>query len=502
MLAESTGRRIREQGVNAEWAVRETIDRLKAPLEAAGTAYFRERAEDLEHVGQHILRHLVGEVVVTDPIDEPMVVVAHDLSPADAARLLAGATLGLVTAVGGPTSHTAILARALEVPAVVGAGKDVLRLVPDSLVIVDGLRGEVVAFPAESERAEAEERGKRYFDFTNRLRDRAGEPAVTRDGVAIELLANVELAAEAAFAIDRGAGGIGLYRTEFLYLDRATLPSEEEQLRVYTDVVRTIAPRPVVFRTFDLGGDKLPTGAVISTMSRALGVRAIRLALRRPDVFRTQVRAILRAAAFGTVEMMLPLVSGLGELREAKAIVDECATELEKEGVEHRRVPVGVMIEVPSAVVMADALAKESAFFSVGTNDLCQYALARDRGDPEVASMSRSLDPAVLRLLEMVSNAASRASLPISMCGDMAADPLALPVALGLGFRRLSIPVGTIGVVRAIVCAIRGDRARDVAAEALACTTADEVRDLVVEAFRDELGEIWREQGVLRTSDG
>jgi phosphoenolpyruvate-protein phosphotransferase (PTS system enzyme I) len=483
--------------INAEWALRRTVELLKSRLRGSDSAYFRERSEDIEHVAQHILRHLTGSVDSFTPVESASVVVARDLSPADAARLLGSEVQGVVTAFGSATSHTAILARTLEIPAVVGV-PGLLGLVDtgDGL-IVDGLHGDVVIHPEGREADQARARGERYREFTGRLRGRRDEPSHTSDGEPVALLVNVELPAEAALAADEGAVGIGLYRTEFMYLDRPSLPTEEEQYKIYRDVVHVMGDRPVVFRTFDLGADKLPAGdRGAAAPNPALGLRALRLSLARPELLRAQIRAILRAAAEGTVEIMFPLVTTVGELRQARALVDACRTELQEGGVPHGPIRVGTMIEVPSAALMADALGAECDFFSVGTNDLVQYALALDRGNPEVAALAQVLDPAVLKLLDLTARAASKHRIPLTMCGDMAADPVALPIVLGLGYRRLSVPVSFIGLAREMVRRLSASDARRAAEEALALSTAGEVRHLVFERFGPALADLWEEQGI------
>jgi len=495
LLVDAACRRIEHGRINAEWALRRTVDELKAPLEQAGSGYFRERAADVEHVGEHIRRHLLGERSVLPPVDAPSILVASDLSPADAARLLRSKIRGLVTATGGATGHTALLARALEIPAVVGVVGVLAAVDAGEPAIVDGFSGEVVFRPDAEEVGRAASRASRHMTFVRGLRARHDSPDVTADGLPFEVWANIELPAEAALVAHDQAPGVGLYRTEFLYLGREEAPDEDEQTRVYTDVVSVLAPRPVVFRTFDLGGDKLPAHAA-PCANPALGLRAIRLSLVDPEFFRGQVRAILRAAAAGSAKLMFPLVSTLTELRDARALVDQCADDLEREGVAFSRVPIGLMIEVPSAALMAHALAAEADFFSVGTNDLVQYTLAVDRGDARVAGLARNLDPAVLRLLDMTARAADGASIGLSMCGDMASDPVALPVVLGLGYRRLSVALSARPLVREVARRVSLERARGVAEEALAAGTAEEVRALLISAFASDLGDLWREEGI------
>jgi phosphotransferase system enzyme I (PtsI) len=492
LIVDAAIRAIRTERRNAEWALRRTVDDLVEQLGRAGSGYFRERAHDVEHVGQHIMRWLTEGQPTLPSIDTPTILVAEDLSPTDAARLAGMPVLAVVTDLGTATSHTAILARTLEIPAVVGVSNVTSRVGDGDVVIVDALHGLVVLDADEAEQERARERATRYLRFTQELRDKRVDVVATADGVRVELQANVELPAEAALAVDSGADGIGLYRTEVLYLDRVTPPTEEEQLRVYRDVVAVTSPRVVTFRTYDLGGDKLPQSERLPrTLNPALGLRALRLSLARPDLLRPQVRAILRASAHGPVRLMFPLVTTVDDIRRARAIVDEIREELAKEGVDASDVPIGIMVEVPSAALLAGALAKVCDFFSVGTNDLVQYTLALDRTNPQVAHLARTLDPAVLKLLDLTARAADEAGIPLAMCGDMAADPFAIPIALGLGYRTFSIPLA-----REVIGRIDSTTAERAAREALDCADAADVEAIVTRVFGDALADLWREEGL------
>lgn len=486
---------IRAGRVNAEWALRRTVDALRARLSAAPEAYFRERADDVAHVGEHVLSVLTGLSRKLPTLSEPAILVASDLSPAEAAQLPAGMVTALVTDAGSASSHTAILARALQVPAVVGVS-EVTRLVgPGDVVIVDALKGEVVLRPDDDEQARARGRAERFAAFKGRLRESDRHAALTRDGVRVELFVNVELELDVGHAKREGADGIGLYRTEFLYLDRDAPPSEDEQTALYQRVVRRIAPRPVVFRTFDLGADKLPRG-MRRGPNPELGVRGVRVAFERPELLVTQLRALLRAAALGDVRVMFPMVSGVDDLRRAKVLFARAREDLDAEGAPYGRLAIGSMLEVPSAVLMADRLAEECDFFSIGTNDLTQYTLAVDRSDPRVAHLSRALDPAVLRLLDHALRVAGEHDKPISVCGDLAADPVAAPVLVGLGFTRLSMPTAAIPLIREIVARLDRAAAADLARDALAQASAREVERLVQARLGDALGDLWEEHGI------
>ncbi|MEY4511872.1 MAG: phosphoenolpyruvate-protein phosphotransferase [Pseudomonadota bacterium] len=487
---------LRERSINAEWALAQITARIAERMRGASEAYFRERAVDVENVGERILHQLVGGSFEMPQMAEASVIVADDLGPADAALLLRSTARGIAIDLGSASSHTAILARALEIPAVVGV-RQLSRLVADDdVIIVDAFRGEIILWPSEQEQEQARARGDRYRAFTRSLRERVARTLTTSDGTPVRLCANVELPAEAAVALQEGATGIGLYRTEFLYLDRPAPPTEEEQTKIYRDVAQVLSPRPVVFRTFDIGGDKLHGFHPSSDHTNpALGLRALRLGLATPALLTTQLRSMLRATDAGDVRIMFPLVSSVEELREARKLVDSAKAELLSEGVPLGRVLVGCMIEVPSAVLMADALAKECDFFSVGTNDLVQYALAVDRTNPNVAHLASPLHPAVLRLLEMTASAAKRAGIELSICGGMAADPLAVPVLLGLGYDQLSVDVGYLPLARAIIERIEMPLAVSTTLAALSCVTTAEVKALIVANFRGALSDLWAEQG-------
>ena len=495
LLLSSATQKIREERLSAEWALRRTVDAMRARLGAASEPYFRERADDVGLVGEHVLSVLTGTSRSLPVLTEPTILVASDLSPAEAAQLPQGMVLALVTDAGSASSHTAILARALQVPAVVGV-TDVTRTVgPGDTIIVDALRGEVVLFPDEAEALEARERAERFRAFEGRLRESEMQGAQTRDGVRLSLLANVELELDVADAKSEGADGIGLYRTEFLYLDRREPPSEEEQSAVYRRVARRIAPKVVTFRTFDLGADKMPHG-MRRGPNPALGLRALRVAFEQPELLVTQLRALLRASVQSNVQIMFPMVMGLSDLRRAKVLLDRARRDLDAEGAPYGPVAVGAMLEVPSAVLMADRLALECDFFSVGTNDLTQYTLAVDRSDPRVAHLGRSLEPSVLRLVESARLAAGGAGKPISVCGDLAADPVAIPILLGLGFTALSMPMAAIPLAREVIGRIDLQLASEVATEALAQDGANEVERLVAARFGDVLGDLWEEHGI------
>jgi phosphotransferase system enzyme I (PtsI) len=383
------------------------------------------------------------------------------------------------------------MARALEIPAVVGVGGVLEHVRTGDTVIVDGLRGEVHIRPSTELAARARARGDRHTSRTQLLRMRLREPTSMACGTRVNLLANVELPNEALLAMEHGAEGIGLYRTEFLYIDRKGLPSEDEQFELYRNIAQMANPRPVTLRTFDLGGDKISTSVnVPEEMNPALGTRAIRLALREPEIFRTQLRAMLRAAAYGQIRVMIPMVSSLTELRAVRALVARAERELDEQGIAHGSVPLGVMIEVPAAAIVADLFAREADFFSLGTNDLVQYALAIDRGSHELARLASPFDPSILRLIHNTVRAARAHDIPVSVCGAMASDPLAVLLLIGMGIRDLSMESAAIAEVKETLRRVACEECDALAAECLQLGTAAEVELAVAEAFATRLSDI------------
>jgi len=486
LLTEQTEEIITTEHVNAEWALRRTVEKIKDLFDRADDEYFRERRTDIDFVGERVLRQLMGAPSDIRPreADGPVVLVAHELSPADTAALARSAVVGFVTDVGSSTSHTAIMARALSLPAVVGAADATKYIATGDLVVVDGLRGEVYLQPDGGIVAAAEERGRRYGAFVRGLEGNRDSPCMTRCGTRVSLRANIELPAEATVAMDHGADGIGLYRTEFLYVDRREPPGEDEQYEVYRHIVETVSPKLVTLRTFDIGGDKFSTAFRLPReMNPALGLRAVRLALRERDVFRTQLRAMLRAAKHGNVRIMVPMISAMFELRESRHELNLAREELRARGIEVPTVPFGIMVETPSAVMLSDLLAKECDFFSIGTNDLIQYSLAIDRGNEHVAHLSRPLDPSIVRSLARVSDAAREKGIPCALCGAMAGVLLAVPALLGLGIMELSVEPTAVPEIKAVVARIDLAEARDVMRRAMSMATADEVEALLEETY-------------------
>lgn len=486
MLVDEAHRLIREDQINAEWAVKRAIRKIKAAFSELADDYFKERRADVEYVGERIIKNLTGEPAdVQEPPPEGAVVVARDLSPADTALLLHERRVaGFVTDLGTKTSHTAIVARALEVPAVVGAGRVSALVDRGDWIIVDGQRGVVVVNPSPGERSDYDAARERWLEQERELLATSQLPATTTDGVRVRLDGNIEFAEEVTSLLEHGGEGVGLYRTEFLYMGRSDLPTEEEHYQDYRQILERLAPRPVTIRTFDLGGDKLPVGTRSHDDNPALGLRAVRYCLRHPDLFRTQLRGMLRASVHGNLRIMFPMVSGVNELRAAKRFLTEAREELRKEGVEVRVPPVGIMVELPSAALIADRLAKECDFFSIGTNDLIQYTMAIDRQNKEVAYLYRPLHLAVLRTLKLVCDAGRAAGIAVSMCGEMAGEPLYALVLLGLGMTELSMNGGSIPLVKRVLRQASAADGRRLVERLLELTAADEIEREV----RSEMG--------------
>ncbi len=479
LLIDATCDAIRQDRVCAEWALSRVVERLKVPLLRDGSAYFRDRVSDIDHVKEHLLRHLCGEDRSEHIGDEPVVLLAHDLTPADAVQMLAPPTVGLVTELGGGTSHTAILARTFGVPAVVGVGPMPLEIEDDQDVVVDGFAGEVVIGASGEERCRAEVRRDRFLSFLDAQRSTA---AVTRDGTPIVVAANMELPSELESAVRLGADGIGLYRTEFMCLNRTEPPSEDEQLELYRTVAEAMAPRRVIFRTFDWRGDKLPPTLHLDDEEAWL---------------RAQISAVLRAAPHGVVGLMFPMVATVKQLLRAKDEVERCKRELADRVGPARSVSIGMMIEVPSAALLADRFARHVDFFAVGTNDLVHYALAESRSTTRSGAPPDPVNPAVLRLLDHTVSAADEAGIPCSVCGDMASNPLALSLLLGLGFRSISVPVRMLPLARAVIRSVDLALLRELAREALDCDSAPDVRALLTARLGETVDPAWmREEAV------
>lgn len=500
-----TRRRIRDEKINAEWALHKTVEEIKARFDAIDQEYFRERRSDVEFVGEQVLRNLDSSTATDAPQVPPpqgAVVVAHDLSPADTVHLHKSMVAALVTDAGGRTSHSSILAQAFGIPAVVGLDTVTESIGTGDLLIVDGNRGEVILCPTPDQVEEYRFKARSQHQRIEALLIDREAPAETRDHARIGLLANIEMPDEVPYALDFGAEGIGLYRTEFLFLDRNDLPREDEHFMHARGVVRRVAPFPATFRTFDLGVDKVApflakmAGVAMGAPTEkepnpALGLRSLRLCLRERGMFKAQIRGLLRASLHGRMRIMFPMVSGVQELRAAKAILEECKEELRKEGVAFAQdIPVGIMVEMPSAVMVSDHLARECDFMSIGTNDLIQYALALDRLNEHVGYLYQPLHPAVLRMVKRTVDAGHAAGKRVAMCGEMASDPMFSIVLLGLELDDLSMSAAAVPLVKRVLRQAHAGEAKRLVQDLLELPSAEDIEAAVREYMKGYLADL------------
>ena len=486
MLYDRTIDMIEEERVNAEWALKKVVSLVKRMFENMSDDYLKQRAEDITHVSDRIMENLVGaDPVNIARIDKRVILVARDLSPAETSQIQLERIKGFVTNRGGRASHTGIIARTLEIPAVLGVGNATLKINNDDILIVDGKTGIVVVNPTEQTLLETEERREQYEIQKALMARKSHLPARTRDGIRVSVMGNIELPEEVVSVLDHGGDGIGLYRTEFQYLNRTDFPSEEMLFEDYKDVIDVMGKRPVTIRTLDINGDKAVNYIHDShELNPALGLRAIRYCLQKPDIFKTQLRAILRAAAYGNVRILVPMISGIEEVEQAIGLLDEAAQCLEQKGVAYNRdVPVGIMIEVPSAVVTADILAEKVDFFSIGTNDLIQYTLAIDRGNRHVAHLHQPLHPAILRMIKRTCDVGREKGINTYMCGEMAGEPLFAPILLGMGVDELSMNPQDIPLVKNAIRSIDTADIRGFLDEVMRMTSPDAVQDLLERNF-------------------
>ena len=479
MLLQETARFIREDLVTAEFAFHQASEKYAEALGKVDDSYLSERAADIRDVTQRVLSNLMGQPLCTALADltVPCIVVAHDLTPSDTATMDPAKVLGFVTEVGSRTSHTAILARSMRIPAVLGLGESISELHTGESVLLDGFNGFVVIDPAEQTLFEYGQLVDRQTSIEESLEVIHDDAAETKDGHRVILSANIERAADVEGVLRCGATGVGLFRTEFLFINRSDLPGEEEQFAAYRQVAESLAPDPVIIRTLDLGGDKLLSHVnVAEEMNPFLGWRAIRLCLEETDLFRTQLRAILRASVFGDLKIMYPMISGVEELEAANVLLDECRGQLRDEGVAFDEgIEVGVMIEIPSAAMIADSLAKRVKFFSIGTNDLIQYALAVDRLNEKIAHLYEPTHPGILRLIKTTVDAGQAHGIWTGICGEMAGDLAAVPLLLGLGVSELSVTPSMVPRVKMLIRSIEMSEARKLAEFALDSDSPKEI---------------------------
>ena len=482
---------INTNGVNAEFAVKTVTDRFFEMFDMMDDPYFSARAADIRDVGTRVLNNVMGvENVDISCLDEDTIIVADDLAPSDTAQMDKARVKGFATNIGSRTSHTAIMARSLEIPAVLGLGDITAAVKNGDTVVVDGLKGQAVINPTEDELAAYKKQQEDYQAYIKELAELKELEAVTTDGHKVELVGNIGSPNDTDGVHKNGGRGVGLYRTEFLYMNSDTMPDEEKQYEAYKAVIESFDGDPVIIRTLDIGGDKkLPYLPLEEEMNPFLGFRAIRLCFREVDMFKTQLRAILRASAFGNALIMFPMISGVSEVRQAKGILAECMKELDEKGQAYdKNIRVGVMIEIPSAAVTSDIIAREVDFFSIGTNDRCQYTLAVDRMNQEVSYLYNPLHPAILRLVKTVIDAShAREGLFTGMCGEMAGDPMATLILLGLGMDEFSMSASSIPQVKKIIRSVSYEDAKAIAEKALNLETGEEVKEMV-QAKIAELG--------------
>lgn len=496
-LIENTEKTIKQSWINAEWALKINLERVRKVFNNIDDEYLKSRKTDIDYIGERILRNLMGKDKETiSQIKEEVIIVAHDLSPADTAQMAKDKVTAFVTDMGGKTSHTAIMARSLEIPAVVGSETATHHINTGDTLIVDGLTGVVVVNPSPEIIQEYQERQRARQKMERELFQYRDLPAETLDGYRVKVLANIELVEEIPSVLQHGAEGIGLYRTEYLYLNRKDLPSEEDHFQAYKKVVEATHPHSAVIRTLDIGGDKFMSHMDLAEeMNPAMGLRAVRFSLKEVDIFKVQLRAILRSSAYGKVKLMVPMISGATEIREVKKILTEVRLSLTAEGIPFDpQMEIGIMIEVPSAVTIADILAKEVDFFSVGTNDLIQYSLAIDRVNESVTHLYEPLHPAILRLVKEVVKAAHGAGIKVAMCGEMAGEPLYVPILLGLELDELSMNVLSIFRVKKILRAYTLRECKSLVNASLNLSTPEEIEELVYASLRIKFPEEFREK--------
>ena len=467
-----------ERNYSAEFAISEVLNGYAAAFRRASSSFLAERAADIRDIERLVLESLSGAPTVTlRELAEPAIVASHDLTPGETAGLNTEKVLGLCTETGGPGGHTAIVARGMEIPAVVGIGSFLHLIGANDSIIVDGHLGRVIINPDEATRDKYLARRQYRQSIALELTEIRDLPACTSDGVHIQLMANIEFPHEAQACIDRGADGVGLYRTEFLYLSSETEPSEEEHFQAYVQVARCLTGKPIVMRTLDLGADKMGMKPHVQQENNPfLGLRSIRLSLRNPALFRTQVRAMLRAAVEGDIRIMFPMITTLDELRNARFLLRSVAEDLAEEGCPNRAdIPIGMMVEVPAAVMMLDRFVQEVDFVSIGTNDLTQYALAVDRSNEAVADLYQACDPAVLRLIQRTWEVASQANVPTSVCGEMSNHPALALLLVGMGIRILSVAPSAIPILKKAIRSVTIGQCQAMAWRAMQLGTAREV---------------------------
>ena len=480
---------IRNSVVNAEFAVKSITDNFYTMFAAMEDPYFAARSADIRDVGTRVLNNVMGiENLDLSSFSENTIIIAKDLAPSDTAQMDKAHVVGFATNIGSRTSHTAIMARSLEIPAVLGLSDILETTKTGEMVIVDGIEGKVIVKPTEDELKAYTAKQVKYLDYVATLSQLKDLPAETTDGHRIEICGNIGSPNDLEGVHKNGGEGVGLYRTEFLYMNSDSMPDEEKQFEAYKKVIESFGERSVIIRTLDIGGDKkLPYLPLKEEMNPFLGFRAIRLCFREKEMFKTQLRAILRASVFGKARIMFPMISSVMEVRQAKAIVQECMAQLDAEGIVYdQNIEIGVMIEIPSAAITSDIIVKEVDFFSIGTNDLCQYTLAVDRMNQEVSYLYNPLNPAILRLVKMVIDAShTHPDKFTGMCGEMAGDPSATLILLGLGLDEFSMSASAIPQVKKMIRSVSFKQAQDIANTALKLETGEAVAEMVKAKISD-----------------
>jgi phosphoenolpyruvate-protein phosphotransferase (PTS system enzyme I) len=495
-LFDSTLKKIRKEKINAEWALEKSVNRVRHIFKTVGNDYIGGRMDDVDSVGERILRHLTGvHAESLASIKKEVILIAHRLSPCDIVEMNVGNVMGILTDVGGKTSHMAIMSEALEIPVVVGLENATDKIVDGDILIVDGNVGDVIINPDPETIIAYEERKKQYNIYKSAIHEATHLPAETLDGRKIKIKANIEFSEEVNTAIKNGAEGVGLYRTEYLYMVRRDFPDEETLFNDYKNIAEAIAPHSVTIRTLDIASDNIISNKnVIKEQNPALGFRSIRFCLKEKDVFKTQLRAILRASAFGKIRVMFPMISGLPQFLEAKRILKAVMRSLDKQGIEYNKdIPIGILLEIPSAISIADILAKHADFFSIGTNDLIQYALAIDRDNEHVAHLYEPFHPAVLKMVQQAVDAAKKEKIGISICGEIAGDPLAVLVLLFLGLEEFSMNIGSIPTVKKIIRALPLIKVTGSLKGILDLSTSDKIEKFVLKKARSMLPDIFKQ---------
>ena len=482
LLVSETIDRIKNERINAEWVFQKSMKRLRNIFLKMDDEYLRERGKDIDHVGNLILRNLIGhdQESIAD-LNEKAIIVSRDLAPSDVVQMKKDKVLGFVTEAGGKTSHVSIMAASFEIPAVVGLNGIIEKAGLGDSIIVDGIEGVVIINPTKEEFKHYLKK-RQIFEYHNKellkIKDLKAE---TTDGFSVKLMANIETNLEIPLAKRQGAQGVGLFRTECLFLNRQDLPSEEEHFQIYKETVESFAPHPVIIRTLDAGGDKIVPQLNKIEANPALGLRAIRYSLKQLNIFKEQLRAILRAGHFGNIKIMYPLISGLEEIQKANEILEEVKEDLSRDGIPFKKnIEIGIMIETPSAAVIADMLAHAVDFFSIGTNDLIQYVLAVDRTNEMVASLYQPLHPSVLRLIELVLKSAEKADIEVSVCGSMGGNPLSALILLGLGkIDSMSMYAHSLPKIKKMIRNVSLKDAKDISSHILTLSSFKEINDYV-----------------------